>query len=594
VQIGRLWRTVRHLTAEQWAWRAVCRGRRVVMRAAPGLSRARIGGLAARLPLPDPASARLAACAEPVLALQRAVHGDHPDYVAQGRFRLLNRDYDFGSIENVPWRGEFHEGNNPLRRMVLAYMGWAVPLLARGRAADLAVICRLLESLVAQNPFAAPGVFRDVWNAYTASHRLINLLAGLALHRAAGAVPDAAAERSVLEHARFCAAFVRANLERDLQYNHLMKNYVALAVYGSGLDRVPPALALLRDAVPRSLRQNVLADGGHAERAPMYHVLALLDVRALGASGLFAADWSTMLAETEARMAAAVGVMSHPDGDIALFNDSWIGEAPGAAAVADIGATPPRAILPVTGYARLGRGGDAVVFDCGPCGPDDNPGHAHADFLSVEVSVAGRRLIVDPGVPTYTAGRLRDESRSAACHNGPHLAGVEPIEFWKSFRVGRRGTARVLMYDRLAGLAPLACAARQTGYARLGVEVRRWVGLWPGAGVLICDLWLGAERHGPASRFLIDGGWSVENGQRPCFVRDGVRVEVRALVGRLGHVGPGCHWPRFGVEMPAHALAVEPQGGHGVSRAALWLAWSDTPPPEPATLAGLFDRLAGC
>lgn len=594
MQIGRFWRTVRHLTAEQWVWRGICRGRRAVMGLAPGFSHARVAAQAARLSLPDPASSRLVACAGPVLTLQRAVHGDHLEGIARGRFRLLNRDYDFGSIDNVSWRDEFHEGNNPLRRMTLAYMGWAVPLLARGRGTDLAVVCQLLRSLERQNPFTAPGVFRDVWNAYTASHRLINLLAGLALHRAAGAEPDAAAERVLLEHARFCAAFVRNNLERDLQYNHLMKNLVALAVYAAGLDRVPPPLVFLRGAVPRSLRQNVLADGGHAERSPMYHLLSLLDVRTLGASGLFAADWKGLLAETDERMAAALGVMTHPDGDIALFNDAWLGEAPPAAAVADVDAVSPRAVLPVTGYARLGQGGDAVLFDCGPCGPDDNPGHAHADFLSVEVSVAGKRLIVDPGVPTYTAGALRDDSRSAARHNGPHLAGAEPIEFWRSFRVGRRGTAHAIIDEKLGSCAPLGVAARQTGYVHLGVEVRRWVGLWPGGGVLICDVWLGPARRQAASRFLFDGAWNLEKEAPPCFVGKGVRVAVHAPVGRLGPLHPSRHWPRFGVERPAHALVIEPEGAAPVRRAALWLAWSDIRPPDAALLDGLFERLAGC
>ena len=226
--------------------------------------------------------------------------------------------------------------------------------------------------------------------------KLINLLAGLALYHASGNMPAAETEAEILRHVGFCAAFVRRNLERDLQYNHLMKNLTALAFYCAGLEAMPPEFAFLGDAVPRALRQCILPDGGHAERSPMYHLLALLDVDALRATGLFAERWQPVLDETRDRMARALGVMSHPDGDIALFNDSWIGEAPPARDVAGETGPPATARLAETGYVRLGEGNDALLFDCGPCGPDDNPGHAHGDFRSVELSVAGLRVNATP------------------------------------------------------------------------------------------------------------------------------------------------------------------------------------------------------
>lgn len=599
MNLPRLWRTIRPLSAEQWLYRGICRGRRVAMAGLPGLFRWGTEGTAAKLPLPDPASPHLAALAQPVLALQGAVHGDHLDGIAQGRFVLLNQSFDFGDIAEIPWRGDFQEGNNPLRRMTLAYMGYAVPLLARGRAEDLAVIHTLLSGLEDQNQWSASGIFRDVWNPYTASHRLINLLSGLALYRAAGAVPDREAEAHILEHARFCAAFVRANLERDLQYNHLLKDYVALATYAAGLPALPGSFSFLPDAVSRSLRQNVLDDGGHAERCPLYHVLSLLDVDVLRASGVFSGTGANALTDCRNRMARALQVMSHPDGDIALFNDSWLGEAPPARDVADLSAVAESVRLPETGYVRIGRDGDAVIFDCGPCGPDDNPGHAHADFLSVEASVGGKRLIVDSGVPTYTAGGARDASRSALAHNGPHLKGVEPIEFWKSFRVGHRGRAVELTAPTLSGVAPLWCAGKQDGYGPVGVEARRFVGLWPGEALLICDAWIGAPHHRAGTDLLIPASWSPEDNTEDdgatVFVQDGERVSCTVLAGRLDGVLPDRVWPRFGEEQAAHRVAVTPESYGNYRAAAIWISWSDTAEvPDAAGLASLLGRLVGC
>ncbi|MDA0651808.1 MAG: alginate lyase family protein [Proteobacteria bacterium] len=594
MNLPRLWRTVRHLSAEQWVFRALCRGRRVAMGAAPVFSRRHIARQAARLPLPDLNTAPLAACAATVLALQEAVHGDHLDGIAAAKFVLLNRAYDFNSLEDIPWRGDFHEGNNPLRRMTLAYMGYAVPLLARGQAGDLHIILRLLRGLDAHNPWSAPGVFRDVWNAYTASHRLINLLCGLALYRANGGTREAAAEAEILDHVRFCAAFVRANLERDLQYNHLLKNYVALAVYAAALPELPARFGFLAKEIPTALRQNVLPDGGHAERSPLYHLLSLLDMDLLTASKVLEGEAAAGLDETADRMAVALGVMTHPDCDIALFNDSWLGEAPPAIRVREFLAAEETARLPDTGYVRIGSGGDAGIFDCGPCGPDDNPGHAHADFLSVEASIGHKRFLVDSGVPTYTAGPDRDGSRSAQAHNGPRLEGVEPIEFWKSFRVGRRGRAREIGNPGLAGIAPLWCAGTQDGYAPVGVEARRFVGLWPGAAILVCDAWIGPVRHPARTDLLIPDSWSPDDKGTLAFVQDDVRVEISVLAGRFGGCQPDRYWPRFGLEAPANRVTLVPESFGDFRAVAFWLNWADpAAAPDAATVASLFGRLVG-
>jgi hypothetical protein len=587
---GRLWRTVRHLTAEQWVFRFICRGKRLVMRHHPMFSRRRVERAAQRLPLPDPASGVALEIAEIVLQLQTAVHGDSFEGAPKGRFTLLNREYDFGGIDAVSWRGEFHEGNNPLRRMNLAYMGYAVPLLARGRPEDLDAMSRLLESLDAQNAWSAPGVFRDVWNAYTASHRLINLLSGLALYRHAGGPVNKSAEAAILEHMRFCAAFVCANLERDLQFNHLMKNYVALSAYAGACAGSDPAFNLLQNAVPKSIGQNVLADGGQAERCPMYHVLSMLDVRILAVSKLFPETWQPNLDDTVARMTAALPAMVLADGEISLMNDSWIGEAPRADSVVDLSQISPVERIAETGYVRLGQGGDSVVFDCGPCGPDENPGHAHADFLTIEATAAGKRFLVDTGVPTYTAGEDRNASRSAAAHNGPRLVGAEPIEFWKSFRVGRRGRGWELENGLFDGIAPLGVAGRQNGYAP--VDVRRYVGLWPGRGMLVADLWRGGNCAAAATRFLVDAGWKRDSAGD--FVQAGVRIRVTAHAGLLSGPEPDVCWRRFGVEQAAHRLDLVPDISGGAARAAVSFCWDGGDPPDfggGQMLKSLFERL---
>jgi hypothetical protein len=581
MKIGRLWRTIRHLGPSQIIHRVRLRARRAFMVRFPIAARRRAETRASKLAPADIGSTIMVDIAEIVLAHQTAVHGDHLDGVAHARFMLHNQLFEFGAIENIDWRGEFREGNNPLRRMTLAYMGYIPPLLARGRAGDLALAVRIVRSFDEGNQWGVVGVLGDAWHPYTASHRLINLLAGLALYGKAGGPVDVDAEDEILRHARLCAAHISANLERDVQYNHLMKNLVALSVYGTELAK----------GSRRSVAQCVLADGGHAERSPMYHLLALLDLRILRACGLEF--------EFVAKMETALRIMTHPDGEIALFNDSWVGEAPPPSELIPPGEIPEIATLEKTGYTRLGRGGDtgrsgdAVIFDHGPCGPDDNPAHAHADFLSVEISVGGQRLIVDPGVATYTAGDMRQATRSAASHNGPQIVGQDTLELWGSFRVARRARAGALVDPALAGFAPLHCAGWHDGYRSRNIGVRRFVGLWPGAGVLLCDLWIGGAGAAGKSRFLVPADWRIIGTAPLAFERNDVTLHMEALIGIIEDVEPGQYWPRFEMPGPAHEITLTPDPVGPDMRAALWVSWdSSAAKPDNEALARLFDALA--
>ena len=597
--ILRTWRAVRHLTPEQLVHRLFCRGRFLYMGKAPVRARRLIERDANRLPLPDPASPRLGRIAQHVLQLQQTVHGRHPDGITEGRFTLLGRTIDFGGIEAVEWRRELNEGNNALWRMHLSYFGYAVPLLAAGDERTLEAVCSLVRSMERQNPFAARGVFRDVWNPYSASHRLINLLAGLHLFMRSGAAHRTDAQALLLRHIRFCAAYVRRNLERDLQYNHLLKNYVALVVYASGLRALPVAWRFLNKAAPASVESQILDDGGHAERCPMYHILSMLDLMVLADANVLGQAASRKIMTRLARMRHALTVLMHPDGDIALFNDSWLGEAPPACALA-AGAAEDTGIgtlaLEHSGYVQLRSGADVAIFDCGACGPDNNPAHAHADFLATELSVAGRRFLVDFGVPTYSAGALRDLARSASVHNGPRFKDLEPIEFWLSFRVGRRGRAFRFTELRHAPDTPLWCAGWQNGYSMIAATVARCLALYPDQGLLIVDIWHGGAEHEAVVDFLVPDRWIPGDPKhfKPTDGAFGKEVLFDAVAGSIDNPVPARYWPRFGESRPASRLRMHPAGRGGKRWAAVWIGWGGEAPGAGAAALvrdALFDAV---
>ncbi len=91
------------------------------------------------------------------------------------------------------------------------------------------------------------------------------------------------------------------------------------------------------------------------------------------------------------------------------------------AAASGLGAVAvPAEPLVVLAAERL-RAGRAVqriaLCDCAPVGPDYLPAHAHADTLSFELSLCGRRLLVNSGTSQYGTDGERQRQRGTAAHN---------------------------------------------------------------------------------------------------------------------------------------------------------------------------------
>jgi hypothetical protein len=148
-----------------------------------------------------------------------------------------------------------------------------------------------------------------------------------------------------------------------------------------------------------------------------------------------------------------------PDGTYPLFNDAAIDAAPATDAIIALGAAmgidldivarrqaARRAsvtLLESTGWLRADVGDACLILDAGPDAEGWQPGHAHADGLTFELWVDGKRLAVDFGVASYETGRAREETRATRVHNTVELLGIDSCEVWGAFRVGRRGHGRV-------------------------------------------------------------------------------------------------------------------------------------------------------
>ncbi|WP_277540858.1 alginate lyase family protein [Haloarcula laminariae] len=378
----------------------------------------------------------------------REAHRDRADETATGTVTLLERSVAVDGDDGVDWLGE--AVLEPPAMWALQFHGfeflsWAT-LGYDGPAACPAVAETLADWLADWDDadataIGAPGYLRRAWTPHAVSLRVLNLARFCAWVRDDTAV-QALAARLVYRN----AAFLANHVEHDVGGNHLIENGAALVMAGTLFDGEGEAWRRQGVDVLRAASDQFLDDGGHFERSPMYHSIAL--VRYLTAVDLLRRAGRSVPDELREVAVAATDFLRRlapPDGRIPLLNDAVFGEAPPLPAVlryadavgVDATATAGTS-LPASGYYWLGDGDDRLLVDGGQPGPVHLPGHTHNDALSVAFWADGQRLLTDTGTPSYVPTNEREYARSVAAHNTVQYGDTEPMPVGGSYLLGRR------------------------------------------------------------------------------------------------------------------------------------------------------------
>lgn len=350
-----------------------------------------------------------------------------PSSLGEGRVtflkesREMRRPWDW-SAEHMPLLWRFH----------LHYFQYLHLLDERERLA----VC--LDWIGANPPGKGVG-----WHPYPTSRRIVNWCT----------VFGSTAPGKVKESLYRQAGYLARNLETYLSGNHVLENARALVMAGVYFGQTGEATEWLETGLriySEELPRQVLEDGGHYERSPMYHAQVLhgcLDV--LNVLPRDRLEWRR-LTEAVDEMLRFLSAMTHPDGGVSLFNDATFDGAPPvrrlAAYASEIGRSVPEeapgdvslSSFPETGYHRYAVPPLYFVLDAGPLGPDHQPAHGHADIFSYELSVGGDRIVTDTGVQTYEPDEMRQYCRGTHAHNTVQVDGVDQAEVWGRFRVARR------------------------------------------------------------------------------------------------------------------------------------------------------------
>ena len=236
---------------------------------------------------------------------------------------------------------------------------------------------------------------------------------------------------------------LQKKLELHLLGNHYLENLKAVML-GALYFKEPGVYDDYKSRLREELEEQILPDGMHYERSPMYHKIVLEDLMR-AAKGVEKADrlFYEELGKKIKKMADVMYSLEDGMGQTPLFNDSGDNVARSmvsllAALREEFGITPDyKASFTDAGYYCLRSGDVKVLLDAGAIAPDYMPGHGHCDGLSFELSRQGRPVFVNSGTGMYQ-GALRGYFRSTAAHNTVMIDGEEQSECWGEHRVARR------------------------------------------------------------------------------------------------------------------------------------------------------------
>ncbi len=367
---------------------------------------------------------------------------------------------------------------------------------------------------------------------------------------------------------------VERNLSSYFSPNtHLLGEALALYVAGRALPELAAGArwqATGRRLLLAEVGRQIGADGGHCERSPHYHRYALdFYMLALIVARLTRDPAARELESAVRRLAMAAWLLADAQGRLPHIGDDdggslfpIGGRAPDdvrdslaiAAALIDqpgLAVGPPAeevlwmlgpecqfpdcasritssglrsAALPDTGYyISRSAEGDHLVVDGGAHGYQ-NGGHAHADALSLTLTLRGLPFLIDPGTGSYTIDRaVRDRLRSSALHNTLTLddrsqsipAGPFHWRHTANSRVHRwRTSARLDYFD-----------GSQDGYRP--VEHRRRVLVVHHDLLIVADFVDATGAHAARVHWHIHPDWTVDvHGRKAILTRRAARSDT--------------------------------------------------------------------
>ncbi|WP_198018758.1 heparinase II/III family protein [Asinibacterium sp. OR53] len=350
------------------------------------------------------------------------------EYKKEGQFCFIGLDHCF--VNGIDWN---FNGHGKLWNYNLQYLNYLldedIPVnTRRGLLDDLSIA--LLNGVIKPEP-------------YPVSLRIIN---SLLFHSRHGIL-----DVNTLKALKFQVDYLNHNLEYHLLGNHLLENCYALFIAAHALNNQQLYHRSSR-LLTKQLKEQVLSDGGHYERTPMYHSILLsrllLCIEIERNHNLFESSILPILETTASKMLGWINAFSFPDGSWALMNDAAKGVAPETNQLnraSDYLQLEWKQIeLRESGFRKLKGKSWEMLLNVGNILPSYQPGHTHADMLSFCIWHKDQQVVVDPGTSTYAITQQRLWERGTTAHNTITINKKNQSDVWGGFRIGKRAKCQLI------------------------------------------------------------------------------------------------------------------------------------------------------
>ncbi len=415
------------------------------------------------------------------------------------------------------------------------------------------------------------------WEPYPTSLRIVNWIKWT---MSGNSLPE-----KCLQNLAVQVRWLSCRMEYHLLGNHLIANAKALVFAGLFFDSkeayrwYEKGLKILK----KQFSQQILADGGHFERSPMYHAIILEDM--LDLVNLHQAynrgitpEWESMIS----KMRLWLMTMCHPNGEIAFFNDAANNISASSKAIEGyslcLGLEKNRSAhevtttLPDSGYVRVESGDFVTLIDIAPIGPDFLPAHAHADTLSFEITMGINKVFVNSGTSIYGSGPERQRQRGTAAHNTVLIDNHNSSEVWSGFRVGRRAEVKEAEIKTVSDGFVSVCGAHD-GYCNLpGSPRHRRIWEISSKTISITDEVTGKGKHQIDIMFHVHPELSViPESETSVLIVDSKDAILCSLIVE----GPGC--------LQIDSSTYHPKFGHSVANQRIRCHWTGSLPMQWVT-----------
>lgn len=269
-----------------------------------------------------------------------------------------------------------------------------------------------------------------LWHPYTCSRRIINI----SNYVCSSALEDShlLILKSILETEY---EFLLDNIEYDIDANHLLTNYCALACSES-------LLCLTKKYGKKYFTEfkKQFLGGLHYERSFSYHSL-MINEFILACHILDEMDEVKSFFKNKnihKLYAFLLGLESYPQfGD--SFSESFLDDLDNVKKYLVPQDEVNDAWFEIGGYCFYSSSDLKIVIDGGMPSPKYQPGHAHSSTFAINIFYQGKELVTNIGTNSYTPNQIRVKQRSQASYSSPQPSGgLNLQEVWSSFRVARR------------------------------------------------------------------------------------------------------------------------------------------------------------